>query len=85
MLSCIVEDLTDRIIILKPNKCVFFILAIKFDLALLDNAEITEKLSERILVLFFAEVLNIYFTMAIENYGLLNYRLRLYFHLISLS
>ena len=58
-MSCIIEDLTDRIITLKPNKCVLFILAIKFDLALLNNAENTEKLSERLLVLFIAEALNI--------------------------
>ena len=59
MLTCIVEDLTNRIITLKPNKCVLFILAINYELALLDNAEITEKLSERLLVLFLAEALNI--------------------------
>ena len=58
-MSCIIEDLTDRIITLKPNKCVMFILAIKFDLALLNNAENTEILSERLLVLGFAEELNI--------------------------
>ena len=58
-MSCIIEDLTYRIITLKPNKCVLFILAIKFDVALLDNAENTEILSERLFVLFFAEALNI--------------------------
>ena len=58
-MSCIIEDLTDRIITLKPNKCVLLISVIKSDLAPFDNAENTEKLSERLLVLFIAEALNI--------------------------
>ena len=34
-------------------------MAIEFDRAILDNAENAEKLSERLVVLFLAEVLNI--------------------------
>ena len=58
MLSCIVEDHSNGILLLKTNVCVSF-MAIKFHFTLLDSAEITEKLSERLEVLFFAEALNI--------------------------
>ena len=58
MLSCIVEDPTYGIILLKTNVCESF-MAIKFHFTLLDNAERAEKLSECLEVLFFAEALNI--------------------------